>query len=357
MKIRKKLLKFFSAGLSLLATQQASSYDNSKFPAFEIEVPHREFEFISIHPNDEDWLITEAAGNGILLLYNKKTRHLQRYSIPGNHQYIFGTFSPSGRKIVMIRRWETASRSMVDQLQELRNSEIAVMNKDGTGFRILPASKGIIIAVAMSSDEKKIAYWVAKTIRNPGSKSLITDFDIRELDLTTKEERLFAGPFEFFEIGSISYLNDSTLLIGAFAPKGINLTIQEYAKKFNYSQIYQIHRGQKELPLPIFYKNKSARSPVIDNQKNIYLIDYPDNTGRALTRISRDGNYSSWRAPDIKTQNLHRLAVSPKGQYVAFIYGNHRSAIGVFELDREAWLPIALPPTNEASLITIKPAV
>ncbi len=356
MSIRTKVFKFFFTSLLLLAMPVVSGYDNTKFPDFELEIPNREYEFLSIHPNGEDLLISEGGKNSGLLLFNLKKRSLFKYNISGNYQYTFSIFSSSGEKIVMVRRSLSKSRLIKDQLEALRTSEIAIMNNDGSNFEVLPIPQDMIVALAMSKDEKKIAYWFAKTVRGPGSQTFISDFDIKELDLTTKRERLFAGPFNFFEIGSINYLNESTLLISGFAPRDINTSIQDYAKKFNYSHIYRIQRDQKETPTPIFTKNRNARNPVIDNHKNTYFVDYPETMGRAISKISHDGQYLfSWRMPDLKNYSFYRLAVSPEGRYLAFTYGNQKSAIGFFDFKSEIWTTIPIPPASQASIIDIKP--
>ncbi|MEY4717972.1 MAG: hypothetical protein RL563_590, partial [Pseudomonadota bacterium] len=275
--------------------------------------------------------------------------------VPENYQYTFATFFPKGEMVAMIRRSVSSSSQLSDQLEKLPTSEVAVMNRDGTDFQVISIPKGIIVTLSISPDEKKIAYWVAKTIRDPGGKTLITDFDIREFDLTTKTERLFAGPFNFFGAGRINYFNDSTLLISGFAPKVIPVSIQEYSKKFNYSRIYEIYREQKEISPPIFTKNRDAHEPVLDRQKNFYLIDYPESSGMALTKISFDGKYFSWRAPDLKNNSFFRIAVSPSGKYLAFTYGDRKLAIGLFQFDQETWSPISIPPPNNALSIPVKP--
>ena len=362
MKIREKLFKFISAGLSLLATNPASSYDNSKFPPFHLIEPHRGFQHISIHPNDDEWLITESAEKNYLLLYSFRTGGLQRYELPGQYKYMFAAFSPSGKQIVMVRKESLPGEMMSDRLAELKTSEIAVMNKDGSAFRTLPATKGIIAGATFSPDEKKIAYWIGKTIRKPGSKSLISDFDVREYDLITSADRLFAGPFNFTDISGLSYLSDSTIIVGAYSPRLQPGEIWDYKKKFNDSEIFQFDRGQTEIPIPKFSNHYYANSPAADGKKNIFFIDFPVNAGQSLTKISNDGKSVSWRVPNFGSSDIYKLFASPSGKYVAFTYGAYsinsgkgNFSIGIFRTDEETWSSLPVPFPSEGSPIVVRP--
>lgn len=325
-----------------------------------MELPHRNFSHISIHPNEEEWLISEADDNGYLLLYNLKTNRLQRYELPGNYRYKYAEFSPNGEMIIMIRTEILPGPMVTDCLEELKTSEIAIMNKDGTRFQVLPVPKGIIYSLRMSPNGKKIAYCTAKTIRSPGSKTFVADFDVKEYYLTEKTDQLFAGPFDFFSMRSVNYLNDKTIIIGAFAPRNLPGDIYEYSKKFNYSEIYLVDRRQSELPTPKFTENYYATTPAIDQKKNVYFIDYPETAGRSLTKISPQGKSFSWRAPSLNNYGIYSLAASPNGKYIAFIYGagsarstHSEFAIGMFQVDQESWKSITPPLIQEASVISV----
>jgi len=103
MKIHKRFLKLFSVGLSIFTIGPVLGYDNTKFPSFDTKIPHRGFQHISIHPNEEEWLITESADKTYFFLYNLKTKSLQRYGLPEDYQYTFATFSPDGKQIAIVR--------------------------------------------------------------------------------------------------------------------------------------------------------------------------------------------------------------------------------------------------------------
>lgn len=338
----------------------ATAYDNSKFPPFEATAPHRGFQYISIHPNDEEWLITESAEKNYLLLYNLRTQRLQRYDLPGNYQYTFAAFSANGDQIITIRKERLPGPMLSDRLEELKTSEICIMNKDGGQFRALPIPHEIIMIAALSPDGKKIAYWAAKTIRKPGSKTLVADFDVREFNLTTNSDYLFAGPFNFYHAGPINYLSDSKLLVGAFGPRMEPGEIWDYTKKYNNSEIYQFDRGQTEIPLPKFSDRYYANRPTVDKKNNIYFVDFPIQAGQSLTRISNDGKSTSWRAPDWRNSSIRQLASSHNGKYLAFIYGSSsirasksEFAIGIFQIDQEIWSPVTPPPAKEAQPIAV----
>lgn len=117
-------------------------------------------------------------------------------------------------------------------------------------------------------------------------------------------------------------------------------------------------RAQTQRPAPIFTNHFYAHMPTIDEHRNIYFIDFPKTIGRSLTKISLEGKTSSWRAPHLNNQNIYQLSASPKGKYITFIYGSgsaraeHRKfAIGLFDIDKESWIPVAIPPADNAELI------
>lgn len=363
MKIRAKLIKFFSTCMSLLAANTANSYDDPnfhKFPKFELETPSREFQYLSIHPNGEDWLITESSHGGQILLYNLKTNRLQRFELPGDYEYTFATFSPSGKKIALVRKQRFPGDQVLDRIAELKTSQIAFMDRDGSHFRVLPIPSAIIVSVAISPDERKIAYWVGKTIRKPGSKTLVADFDIREFNFATNNDELFSGPFNFFGINGIYYLDDSILVAGASAPRALIGKMENYEDRFNQSEIYRLTRRQSGVPDPIFFTNYYAHSPAIDRKKNIYVIDYPKKTGRSITRKTSDGKSVSWQTPNLNGCSIYGLSPSPEGDYIAFIYGQttvqtgqKKFAIGVLDVGDGIWTSKSIPSSDTASPIAV----
>ena len=360
MKIRKTFFHLFCIGMSAITPLKASAYDNSKFPQFDLQQPHRGFQNISIHPNDEEWLISEVGDKPYLLLYNLRTQKLQHFETPGNYQYTFAAFSPNGEQIVMVRKEKLSGTQMSDRLNEIANSELAIMNKDGSGFQVLPVPRGIIVIAAISPDGKKIAYWLAKKIARPGSKALVFDFDVREFDLQTRSDKLFAGPFHFLEISGINYLSDSTLIVGAFGPSLKPGEAGEYASKYNNSEIYRFQRDQLEIPLPIFSDRYFANNPTVDKEKNIYFVDYPEQFGQSITKISFDGIATSWRVPDLKGFGIYRLVAARSGRYVALIYGGISAKLGkskfsiaVFQTDQEIWSAVVLPSIETSSPIRV----
>ncbi len=329
-----------------------------------MELPKRDFQHVSIHPNEEECLITETSDKGHFLLYNLRTRRLMRYELPANYQYTFAAFSPDGKQIVMVRRERRPEQTMRDQLENLNNAEIAIMNKDGSGFQTLPIPKGILVTATFSPDGKKIAYWVGKTVRSPGSKTWVADFDVREFDLSSRHDRLFSGPFNFFGINSINYLSDSALLIGATSPRPAPGQNQDSDAEFNYSEIYRLDRSQTHIPKPIFTTHFNAHNPATDGNRNIYFIDYPKKIGTAITKVSLDGKKTSWRAPDLESHSIHKLMPSRSGKYLLFIYGSRssaggdsKSAIGLFDIEKSSWQPVSLPSAEESAVIAASPVL
>ncbi|HEX2530276.1 MAG TPA: hypothetical protein VHK70_02265, partial [Burkholderiaceae bacterium] len=198
---------------------------NVAAPTFVLEKNGRDFDKISIHPNSEDWLFTECSrdlnphGDCHLLRYNINTKQLQRYLLPDGYLYGYASFSPRGNFIVMNRSPKhDGSEAGIRQSRE--NGEIAMMRSDGADFRVLPIPKGRNIAPVMSKDETRIAYWRNSDVPQPSGRTAgFGDFDIREYDLRTHKDSLFAGPFHFYEGGNSQYLSDDEIMINSYGPR------------------------------------------------------------------------------------------------------------------------------------------
>lgn len=365
--LSRKLFSWISAGLAALTSTVTTAYDNSRFPHFETAKAGRGFQNISIHPNGDEWLITECSdaitsqAQCYLMVYSKRNHTYRRFNLPLSHSYIDGNYSPSGKQILMIRQPVMKNNGHVDVMKSFANGEIAIMNSDGSNFRVLPIPANRIISPSMSPDEKKISYLIAETDQPPARGVNFSYFDIWEFDLSTGENKLFAGPLRFFHATTISYLSDSEILAGALAPLNTGSNeLRDYLNRFKGSEIYRVRRAIRFGPEPIFYDLPFAKFPTSDGLGNIYYETQPQKIGFALTRRDISGATTIWREPHMQLCNVSQIVAARSGSYIGFLYGGDaiesksgRNALGYFDIERETWNPLTPPLITESQLIPV----
>lgn len=355
-------------GVNFMSLAQVNTGEkNSLIPPFMLEKNGRDFDKISVHPNNEEWLFTECSneinkeGECYVLKFNTKTKQFIRYGLPENYLYSYASFSPKGNYIIMSRspKHDGTEEKM---RQSFDNGQIAIMRADGTDFKVIPIPNGHNLSPIMSPDETKITYWRSSSQRPPGSKSRLVDFDMREYDLITKQDALFAGPFHFFEAGNSQYISEDEILISSYGPRKYAQSMGEYQNKFNGSQVYKLKRGAVDVPDPSLVDVEHARSPSIDRAGNIYLDGQRmPRPGSALFRKSLSGEVSLWTLPYLGPHGIRHLTVSPNGEYMLFVYVaegadfyDKKNAIGQLNTLTGEWLPVNLPPVRSSMLITVK---
>lgn len=362
-KFSKNLARCITAGISSFFTIQVSAYDNSRFPPFETSTAGRGFQHLSIHPNGEDWLITECSKKFTnqevcyLLIYNLKKKSYQRFGLSMEHNHIDGRFSPSGKQILMVRQPVSKKIGKDGVLESFSQGQIAVMNIDGSNFRTLPIPSHRVMRPTMSSDETKIAYLVAGSDKPVGRWTNFTNYEIWEFDLTRNRNEIFAGPMKFYHATTVSYLSESQIIVGAMAPAHTGSSKRpDYVNQYNASEIFKINRGMPFAPEPSFYDLPNANFPSPDDAGNIFFETQPEKIGAALTRKNSKGQTTIWREPKFNLCSVSQYVAAASGAYVGFIYGGDliktatgSRALGYFDVASETWIPVS-PPLIENSI-------
>lgn len=333
-------------------------------PQFTLEKNGRDFDRISIHPNSEEWLFTECSrelnpeGDCHLLRYNINSKQLQRYILPEGYLYGYASFSPQGNYIVISRSPKhDGSEEMIQQSFE--NGEIVMMRSDGTDFRVLPIPRGRNLAPIMSKEETKIAYWKISSLRTPGGGRGWGDFDMREYNLKTRQDSLFAGPFHFVSGGNSQYVSENEIMINSYGPRKYAQSMSAYHEKYNSSEVYILNRGAVDMPSPSFIEVKYAVNSSSDGAGNIYLDGLHPNGGMALLMVSSSGDITSWQRPILGA--LRYVIGAPNGQYISFIYSaegtrwaEKKSAMGMLDTAHSKWLPVNIPPLRLSKQLVVK---
>ncbi len=364
----KSFFKYLAAGLAVFTASTAIAYDNSRSPSFEAARVGRGFENISIHPNGDEWLVSEFSNAftphkaGYLLIYNLRDHSYQRLDLPMNYSYLGASFSSTGEKILFIRQPPSRKGGHDDVMNSYARGEIVIMNRDGSDYRVLPMPPNRVVCPTLSPSGTKLAYLVASSDKPPARWTFMAYYDIWEFDLNSGENQLFAGPLTFYHATMISYLSESEIIASAMFPYHTG-TDEHYGSFSQYqgSEIFRIKRGIRFAPEPIYYDLPFAKFPSVDQQGNIFHETAPSNIGLSLPRNDIHGNTTIWRAPRMNMAAVSQYTVDPGGAYVAFIYGGPpikskegSSALGYFDLKTEKWISVAPPPVSESTLIPLK---
>ncbi len=348
-----------------LATSPAFAYDNSTFPDFVSSEESRQFAWLSIHPDDERWLITECTdridkglNRCFLFIYNIKTQAYQRFDLPGAYSYSQGQFSPTGKQILATRIPLPKDDSHQEATRVAGEAQILLMSVDGEQLRTIEVPNARLRAPTMSPDGAKIAYWSAAKIRPEGSKTFMTDFDLYEHDLRNGTNQLFSGQFHFFLVGRFQYKNQNQIVADADGILDPTKTGLSYSERFKFSSVYCFDRSVTAVQDPCLVEVPHARNPSLDAAGNLYLGGQHDKYGISLFRISTGGQVKSWRTPKFSYTGISFQTASSSGRYLGFIYssahssrGRYRNALGHFDFSSERWIPMSLPAPESAEIL------
>ncbi len=308
---------------------------------------------------------------------NLSTKTLRHYDLPDQDKYFYSdaSFSPKGNFVVIKRKPrikfddKLSSQENEDRArQSYEQSEIAVMKADGTDLKIIKIEQGVVARPIMSNDETKIAYFKAK-LRKSGSKTFAAQFDIHEIDLKAKTDKLFAGPYQFFETGHMQYLKgDREILVHAYVPmnKGGNggLDVWDYTKKYSNSSIYKISRGAVGLLEPTMIEGFiNIRDPSSSVSGAIYFYGQEIKTGMQLSKKDIRGNISTWE-PTLEYAYISQIIVNSDESKIFFCYTFYepdrfkrtnirKSGIAYLNTKTSEWKKLEIPSVDSSKIIPV----
>jgi len=308
---------------------------------------------------------------------NLANNTLRYYDLPDQDKYFYsdGSFSPSGNYVVMKRKpkikldGKLSDKEKEDQIRRsYEQSEIAVMKADGSDFRIIKMAPGVIVRPIMSNDESKIAYFRAK-LRKPVSKTFAAQFDIYEIDLKAKTDKLFSGPYEFFETGQMQYLKgDKEILTHAYTPLNDEsrggLSASKYNDKYSNSSIYKISRGAEGLLEPMVMEGfMSVSNPFSGANDSIYFYGQEIKTGMQLSKKDIDGNIATWE-PTLEYAYISQIIVNSDESKIFFCYTFYepdrfkrtnirKSGIAYLNTKTYEWKKLEVPSVNSSNGIKV----
>ena len=364
----KNFFKRLAAGISLFTASTSGAYDNTRPPSFEPTKIGRGFENISIHPNGDEWLISECSyaftpySLCYLLIYNLRDHSYKRLDLSKNYSYVEANFSPTGEQIVFIRQPPSKKGGHADVMNSYAHGEIVIMNRDGSDYQVLPIPANRIVGPTLSPSGTKLAYLLAGSDKPPGRGTYMAQFEIWEFDLNSGENKLFAGPMNFYHAAVISYLSESEIIAGAIFPEHTGTVERpDYLGRYQGSEIFRIKRGMRFAPEPSYFDLAYAKFPTVDIRGNIFFEAEVKKIGISLIKKDILGNTTVWREPRMNGGSVAQYIAAQSGAYLAFVYGGPSIktgegmyALGYFDVNAEKWISVSPPPVSESATTPLK---
>lgn len=320
---------------------------------------------ISIHPNGQEWLISELVDEPSgqsgwhLLRYDMANDRLYRYQLPEGYIYEQTRYSERGDWVVMTRSPrhdgtpESAQRAFM-------MCDFVLLNMTNRSLRIIPVGGRFVTNAVLSPDLKRIAYWSTELINLSASTRIKTGRkDLFEYDLELGRHRLFAGPYQFGEGGRINYVDQDTLVVGAWWPR-------EYeAKESMANQVYTLRRGMtgpiwpEDFAPDVYY----ATYPSFDSSHRLSVYAHLKTLGMGLFSIASN-RIDVWKTPYDKSRpsmipQVFNALASPTGDYLVMVYtyNSHdrmqRMAFALLDFKKSLWRNVAIPAFETATVIPV----
>ncbi|MBI4826567.1 MAG: PD40 domain-containing protein [Nitrospirae bacterium] len=301
-------------------------------------------------------------------VYDLATGSLGYYKPLPGQAWMMAYYADSGDKLVFVTfPTEMPVGDLSTYNEYYFKYQIATMNIDGSNMRVVTKGSGFKIYPAFSHSGKKVIFPQTETMRKPGSKTVASRWDLWELDLETGRVGLYAGKFEFFQLGrSVYFPDDKQVLLNGDSPMSklvigpestLAKSISDYDRRYNRSKVIVVSRGQTMLESPMFTDLVGANHPSSDAQGNVFFdADGGPKEGIRIRRVGLDGSRQSWRYPPHDSDSSANLgtAVSRDGRYFVIALNNGPTRIKnakLLLLDTESgiWRELILP--HEATQI------
>ena len=290
-------------------------------------------------------------------VYSLETGALGYYKPPSGQTWLQAHYADTGDELVFVSMpVGERARSILSQRENvLLNTQIAVMNLDGSNMQIVTDTIGYKGMPAFSHSGKKVIFAQAEKLRDSG-ETIAEFWDLQELDLDTGGVTLFAGrSFGFYQMGMSTYFKgDNSVLLNADAPMDqdgpLQLPTGDYGGQSNNSQIYVLVRGMTTLDAPLFAKYASANDAHMDSKGNIFFLGTGDSDGTTIRSDRRNNQHLSWPAPPFGESGGSFMggAISQDGRYFAIsvIYGDYSDKnikLMLLDIASGSWREIDLP--------------
>lgn len=290
-------------------------------------------------------------------VYNFETGVLGYYSPPPGQTWTQAYFSDAGDKIVFVTMPAgNHTKEIFSQRNEIfPKAQIAIMNLDGSNMRVMTNMAGYKGMPAFSHSGKKVVFAQAEKIRDSG-KTVAAHWDLWELDLETGVVGLFAGHFQFYQLGLSTYFpDDRRVLVNGVSPKSqiggtpeeFSSRLAEYNRRYKYNAVFESFRGQATLTSPLFPDLAWTQRASMDALGNVFFIaDGGPKEGLKIRRAGLNGQRSSWPFPLVS--NYWGANVSRDGRYFVMSIApegepKYTGKLALFDTATGVWKDIDLP--------------
>jgi len=364
-KFTHRLAGLLAVLLSLTVTSVRATSDLIPITDTANETGGRGYLSISIHPDSHRWLITECTLDQwrrvcLPYLYDFRSARYQRYALPAGYSYMYARFSPSGNAILAERNPLPIEPTPEEAHRVLQQTEFIRFDIDGGRFQVLPIPIGESTMPVMSPDESKIAYWSATQISVAQGQPKQRTQELREFDLSTALDRLFAGPFHFRLGGNFEYRDHDRIAVQILGtPKRESISVED--KQVLLLEIVDLHRDAQVLPAPVVAETFMYVAAMYDGHQRLHMMTQEKNLALSLMKINALGEKYIWQSPRFPKGGPLAMAVPADGRYTAFIYrteslikSNQRNRLGYFCGCNGGWYSVRLPEASGAEIIEIR---
>lgn len=249
-----------------------------------------------------------------LALYEFDSGHLSVFQPPQGEEWGMGTFSVDGKQIVF-----------VVGLGNDRITQIATVNLDGTGYRVLTSTQDRKGTPSFSPDGKRLLFAKAGRERTSG-RTRFSDYDIYEFDIASKQETRLTE-FKFFSANPPAYLPDGEQFIFSAEPLRNS---EAYKERFQQNIIFIMSKTNHDLK-PAFTRGDYSDAPSISaNGSKILFISRSND----LDNVKGNFNYDLFLKTPEGIVRLTKLGsvitqgkISPDGSRVVFLSQKERPGV------------------------------
>jgi hypothetical protein len=290
-------------------------------------------------------------------IYDMENKTLGYYMPDEGQVWKQGYISHSGKHIVfaVIPRFRPNEDLFEQRYATFGQTQIAIMDVDGSDFRFLTSEDGYKGMPVFSPDDKQVAYAKSGRIRDrKGAKTVAADWDFYEVLTLGGESKLFAGPFKFFLASLSFYFKEDTMLLNGDSSRlerdrGGYKNYSNYFDAIGNGSAFMVKRGQKELGPSIIkgVAKESARDSSFSKEDIFYIDSNSSGKQRWVKIIYKNGKTESIEIP--KNCFPSDGVVSPSGKLFVVSCGSRgHGFLKLLNLASRVWEDISLP---EASFV------
>jgi len=204
-----------------------------------------ELSAVSISPDGKQVLF-EGCGHQeypqcTIYRFDQDNNRLYRYLPQKSNELLYGArYSPSSTRVAF-----SIIPLQADGTRNYEDSQIALMQQDGTDFKIATKGGGLKTKPSLSYDERHLVFFKSK-MSNAGSplrkqKNMATGYDLYHLNLATRQETRLTK-YEFYSAGSAYFTRDNKKILfegdspmsPEYVDKDKNLSIFEKKKTSSF---------------------------------------------------------------------------------------------------------------------------